>query len=112
VQKHGRNLNKVSKILRSKINNLDYTTRAPSHSPTVSTDNSTSNISTLHPTLAPVATPWVPVWGWLPGYSGANGPVLRMTGGTDSFSNAIFLVGAFNNYPAVALWFDDPISGI
>jgi hypothetical protein len=52
------------------------------------------------------------VWGWLPGYSGANGPVLRMTGGTDSFSNAIFLVGAFNNYPVIALWFDDPISGI
>jgi hypothetical protein len=34
-----------------------------------------------------------------------------MTGGTDSFDGCVFLVGAFNNFPAIALWCDDPVSG-
>ena len=96
--------------------NLDYTTHSPTHSPSYSllsnaSNNSSSNSSLLTPTAAPIQIPWSPRWSWLPGYSGGNGPVLRMAGGSESFEGCLFLVGAFNNYPAIALWYDDPLSG-
>jgi hypothetical protein len=89
-------------------------THSPTHFPTPnanSNSSGTTNSTASVPTAAPVSTPWVPHWSWLPGYSGGNGPILRMAGGSESFEGCLFLVGAFNNYPAIALWYDDPLSG-
>lgn len=88
------------------------TTHVPSHAPvSASTTNNSNNGSSQSPTSSPIIIPWKPSWKWLPGYSGANGPVISMTRGIESFEDYLFLVGAFNNYPAIALWYDDPISG-
>ena len=101
---------------KSRRRKLDYVTRSPTHSP-VSTPSSNSSAggggsnSSSTPTPSPIYVPWAPNWSWLPGYSGGNGPILRMTSGSESFEGYLFLVGAFNNYPAIALWYDDPVSG-
>jgi serine/threonine protein kinase len=63
------------------------------------------------PTASPVVTPWRPLWTWLPGYSGGNGPILRIVPGSETFDGYLFIVGAFNNYPAIAIWADDPDVG-
>jgi hypothetical protein len=44
---------------------------------------------------------WKPSWDWLPNFVGTNGPILRLTGGSDG---ALFIVGAFNNLPPVLMW--------
>ena len=94
--------------------NLDYMSRSPSHSPTMNStnySNSSNNNTGLTPTPSPIIIPWSPSWSWLPGYSGGNGPILRMQSGFDSFEGCLFFVGAFNDYPAIALWRDDPTGG-
>ena len=72
--------------------------------------NSTS--PTLTPTPMP---PWEPHWEWLPNFSGANGPILRIAKGKRAYANSLFIVGAFNNYPSVSIWsesVDDTKGGI
>ena len=94
--------------------NLDYMSRSPSHSPSINStnySNSSNNNTNLTPTPSPIIIPWSPSWSWLPGYSGGNGPILRMQSGFDSFEGCLFFVGAFNDYPAIALWRDDPSGG-
>lgn len=67
----------------------------------------------VRPSAAPIATPapsitvrkrWVPEWVWLPGFAGGNGPILRLSRGQNAFSEHLFLVGAFNNFPSVVMW--------
>ena len=116
ASKHSRYRKLRQEHKKSRRRKLDYVTRAPSHSP-VSPPSSNSSAggggsnSSQTPTPSPVFVPWAPHWSWLPGYSGGNGPILRMTSGSESFEGYLFLVGAFNNYPAIALWYDDPVSG-
>ena len=43
--------------------------------------------------------------------TGGNGPILRIVPGSESFDGYLFIVGAFNNYPAIAIWADDPDVG-
>jgi hypothetical protein len=46
-------------------------------------------------------------WSWLSGYTGSNGPVVRMKGMITRRSYhdvSIFIVGAFTNSPAVMIW--------
>ena len=47
---------------------------------------------------------WTPRWEWLPGFSGGNGPIFRMTEGTGLYSDSVFIAGAFNNYPPLIVW--------
>lgn len=67
----------------------------------------------VRPSGAPVSTPapsstvhkrWVPEWVWLPGFVGGNGPILRLSRGQNTFSDRLFMVGAFNNFPSVVMW--------
>ena len=117
LRHHRRQLRQEKKrVLKENKTHILDITHSPSHYPTTNTNTnnsggSTTNSSASFPTAAPVSTPWVPHWTWLPGYSGGNGPILRMAGGSESFEGCLFLVGAFNNYPAIALWYDDPLSG-
>jgi len=75
---------------------------------TTPSNASISNSSHV-PTAAPtVKEPWSPRWYWLPGFKGANGPIMQMTPGKKSYEGCIFLVGGFNNYPAVVIWKDNP----
>lgn len=47
-------------------------------------------------------------WSWLPGYTGSNGPVVRMKGLLTRKKKkndiSIFIVGAFTNSPAIVIW--------
>ncbi len=72
--------------------------------------------NTTSPTSAPTPMPpWTPQWEWLPNFSGANGPILRIVKGKNAYANNLFIVGAFNNYPSVSIWSensDDKLGGI
>ena len=43
-------------------------------------------------------------WEWLPNFSGCNGPIMKLYAGKHDFEGAIFIAGAFNNYPAIIAW--------
>ena len=43
-------------------------------------------------------------WEWLAGFSGGNGPILRLYAGKNALDGSIFIAGAFVNYPAIVRW--------
>lgn len=43
-------------------------------------------------------------WEWLPGFAGCNGPILKMLPGSDYFEGALFIGGAFQNFPSLIVW--------
>ena len=48
--------------------------------------------------------PWEPHWGWLPGYTGGNGPILAIVSGAGDSDNSLYIGGAFNTYGSVVEW--------
>eukprot|EP01035_Chromulina_nebulosa_P017610 gene17610-23184_t len=68
--------------------------------------NSTSNYLTNQPSRNndTSKTLWKPVWSWLDGFAGGNGPIMRIIPGKYDLENCLFIVGAFNNYEAVIVW--------
>jgi serine/threonine protein kinase len=47
---------------------------------------------------------WMPEWEWLPGFSGTNGPVLKLMPGRQAFDSYILIAGQFTNQPPLLLW--------
>lgn len=43
-------------------------------------------------------------WEWLPGFTGGNGPILKLYASEGDFAGSVFIAGAFDNYPAIIAW--------
>eukprot|EP01038_Epipyxis_sp_PR26KG_P005697 gene5697-7863_t len=108
-----RQLRKQSKRIKNKPNyvrNFDQNMFAQSDAVDSSVTNSATimpvSVNRTHaPTSAPTQKPlWFPQWSWLPGFTGGNGPILRLTAGSSDFEHCLFIAGAFDNYPAVVIW--------
>lgn len=77
------------------------------HSNTKKKDsNSTIIVTSRSPTAAPtvIVQPWTPLWEWLPGFEGTNGPVLKLSAGRRVFENMLLISGQFSNMPPLLLW--------
>jgi serine/threonine protein kinase len=71
-------------------------------------------LHTASPSTSPIRQPplpWVPHWQWLNGYSGGNGPIVKLVPGSDHLRGCLFIVGAFNNNQAVVIWCNSTIAG-
>ena len=108
LSSHHRNIRKNSNnLLQQRHRSL----RENNHK--INLQNTTITNSSQVPTAIPTSAPtvkefWSPRWYWLPGFRGANGPIMEISPGRNYYEGCIFLVGAFNNYPAVVIWKDDP----